>query len=158
MSHTPEFLDKFKASKAAQNTILIVTGDHNVRSILDYNIVEKRYKHAVPLYIYLPPALRNPVYKRLTNHWGSHDDILPTLAPFAFRNTTYFKMGKNLLDTMAPDSIYFSANVEQMEAQPNGLRRAIRKTEARNLLREVYFNSILPETTSTKHGSLHIEP
>lgn len=153
-----EFLDKFKASKAAQNTILIVTGDHNVRSILDYNIVEKRYKHAVPLYIYLPPALRNPVYKRLTNHWGSHDDILPTLAPFAFRNTTYFKMGKNLLDTMAPDSIYFSANVEQMEAQPNGLRRAIRKTKARNLLREVYFNSILPETTSTKHGSLHIEP
>lgn len=138
-----EFLDRFKASAAAKNTILVITGDHNVRSILDYDVVDRRYEHSVPLYLYLPPYLRKAAYRRLTCRWGSHDDIVPTLAPFAFRHTKYFKMGRNLLDTSAPDSIYFSANVEQLEAAPAYRRQAERRTDARNLLRLVYFGKVL---------------
>lgn len=134
-----EFLNRFKASAAAKNTILIITGDHNVRSILDYDAVDKRYEHSVPLYIYLPTYLRKEVYNKLTNRWGSHDDILATLAPFAFRNTKYFKMGHNLLDTTVPDSTYYSANVDQIESVPTYRKEAERLTAARNLLRQVYF-------------------
>ena len=134
-----DFLNRFKASAAAKNTILIITGDHNVRSILDYDAVDKRYEHSVPLYIYLPTYLRKEVYNKLTNRWGSHDDILATLAPFAFRNTKYFKMGKNLLDTSVSDSTYYSANVDQIEAIPSYQKKAERLTAARNLLRQVYF-------------------
>ena len=124
---------------AAKNTILIITGDHNVRSILDYDAVDKRYEHSVPLYIYLPTYLRKEAYNKLTNRWGSHDDILATLAPFAFRNTKYFKMGHNLLDTTVPDSTYYSANVDQIESVPTYRKEAERLTAARNLLRQVYF-------------------
>ena len=134
-----DFLDRFKASDAAKNTVLFITGDHNVRSILSYDVVDKRYEHSVPLYIYLPPYLRKEAYKSLTNRWGSHDDILATLAPFAFRHTKYFKMGKNLLDVSVPDSTYFSANVEQIESAPAYRKDAERLTDARNLLRHVYF-------------------
>lgn len=134
-----EFLNRFKASAAAKNTILIITGDHNVRSILDYDAVDKRYEHSVPLYIYLPTYLRKEAYNKLTNRWGSHDDILATLAPFAFRNTKYFKMGHNLLDTTVPDSTYYSANVDQIESVPTYRKEAERLTAARNLLRQVYF-------------------
>ena len=134
-----EFLDHFKASAAAKNTILIITGDHNVRSILDYDAVDKRYEHSVPLYIYLPTYLRKEVYNKLTNRWGSHDDILATLAPFAFHDTKYFKMGHNLLDTTVPDSTYYSANVDQIESVPTYRKEAERLTAARNLLRQVYF-------------------
>ena len=42
-----EFLNRFKASAAAKNTILIITGDHNVRSILDYTQVDKRWERSV---------------------------------------------------------------------------------------------------------------
>ena len=91
-----DFLNRFKASAAAKNTILVITGDHNVRVILNHDVIDKRYEHSVPLYVYLPPYLRKEAYNKLTNRWGSHDDILATLAPFAFRNTKYFKMGKNL--------------------------------------------------------------
>ena len=134
-----EFLNRFKASAVAKNTILIITGDHNVRSILDYDAVDKRYEHSVPLYIYLPTYLRKEAYNKLTNRWGSHDDILPTLAPFAFHDTKYFKMGHNLLDTTVPDSTYYSANVDQIESVPTYRKEAERLTAARNLLRQVYF-------------------
>ena len=138
-----EFLNRFKASAAAKNTILVITGDHNVRSILNYDAVDKRYEHSVPLYIYLPPYLRKEAYSKLTNRWGSHDDILATLAPFAFRNTKYFKMGKNLLDTSVSDSTYYSANVDQIEAIPSYQKKAEQLTAARNLLRLVYFTKVL---------------
>ena len=134
-----EFLNRFKASAAAKNTILIITGDHNVRSILDYDAVDKRYEHSVPLYIYLPTYLRKEAYNKLTNRWGSHDDILATLAPFTFHDTKYFKMGHNLLDTTVPDSTYYSANVDQIESVPTYKKEAERLTAARNLLRQVYF-------------------
>lgn len=134
-----DFLDHFKASAAAKNTILIITGDHNVRSILDYDAVDKRYEHSVPLYIYLPTYLRKEAYNKLTNRWGSHDDILATLAPFAFHDTKYFKIGHNLLDTTVPDSTYYSANVDQIESVPTYRKEAERLTAARNLLRQVYF-------------------
>ena len=134
-----DFLNRFKASAAAKNTILVITGDHNVRVILNHDVIDKRYEHSVPLYVYLPPYLRKEAYNKLTNRWGSHDDILATLAPFAFRNTKYFKMGKNLLDTSVSDSTYYSANVDQIEAIPSYQKEAERLTAARNLLRQVYF-------------------
>ena len=138
-----DFLNRFKASAAAKNTILVITGDHNVRVILNYDAIDKRYEHSVPLYVYLPPYLRKEAYNKLTNRWGSHDDILATLAPFAFRNTKYFKMGKNLLDTSVSDSTYYSANVEQIESIPTYRKKAERLTAARNLLRLVYFTKVL---------------
>ena len=138
-----DFLNRFKASAAAKNTILVITGDHNVRVILNHDAIDKRYEHSVPLYVYLPPYLRKEAYNKLTNRWGSHDDILATLAPFAFRNTKYFKMGKNLLDTSVSDSTYYSANVDQIEAIPTYQKKAERLTEARNLLRLVYFTKVL---------------
>ena len=138
-----DFLNRFKASAAAKNTILVITGDHNVRVILNHDAIDKRYEHSVPLYVYLPPYLRKEAYNKLTNRWGSHDDILATLAPFAFRNTKYFKMGKNLLDTSVSDSTYYSANVEQIESIPTYRKKAERLTAARNLLRLVYFTKVL---------------
>ena len=134
-----DFLNRFKASAAAKNTILVITGDHNVRVIFNHDVIDKRYEHSVPLYVYLPPYLRKEAYNKLTNRWGSHDDILATLAPFAFRNTKYFKMGKNLLDTSVSDSTYYSANVDQIEAIPTYQKKAEQLTAARNFLRLVYF-------------------
>lgn len=134
-----DFLDKFKQSKAAGNTIVIISGDHNVRSILDYTQVDKRWERSVPLYIYLPPYLRKESYRSMTNRWGSHDDILATLAPFAFRNTKYMCLGNNLLKEGVADSTYYSANVEQLLACPAYQAQAQRIVNARNLLRIVFF-------------------
>ena len=54
-----KFMTELKQSTVASNTIVMITGDHNVRSILKYDTAESlRWRNSVPLYIYLPPAIR----------------------------------------------------------------------------------------------------
>lgn len=147
------FLDAFKKTAAAQNTIVVVTGDHNVRSILDYNVLNKRWEHSVPLYIYLPPSLRPAGYPHpedgahndKTERWGCHDDILATIAPFCLGGTRYFKMGENLLADSASDvrTGFYSYNEKQILAPKGKHDAARRKTDARNLLRQLYFQMIM---------------
>ena len=81
----------------------------------------------------------------MTNRWGSHDDILATLAPFAFRNTKYMCLGNNLLKEGVADSTYYSANVKQLLACPAYQAQAQRIVNARNLLRIVFFPANLCE-------------
>lgn len=140
-----EFLDKFKHTAAAQNTIVIATGDHNIRSILDGNVIGNRWIYSVPLYLYLPPRLNNTRYRLLTERWGCHDDILPTIASFALRNTSYLKMGNNLLDLRKPSYSYYSYNQEHTIALPAYRKQADNIIRARNLLRMVYFQLIFAE-------------
>jgi len=133
------FLDEFKKSPAAKNTILVITGDHNVRSILNYNVIGKRWQNSVPLYIYLPPYLRDKSYPLHSEKWGCHYDLVATMAPFAFKNTDYMKLGNNLLDTTLLPSQTYSYNEEQTRAQAAYLPIAKRKSAARELLLRLYF-------------------
>ncbi len=138
-----EFLDKFKASPAADNTIIMVTGDHNVRSIIDYNTVDRRWQYSVPLYVYLPPYLRKESHSAMTSRLGSHDDILPTVAPFALKGTSYMRLGNNLLADSIPDSRFYSRNVEQLLANDSVRNEIERKTHRLNMLREAYLSLIM---------------
>ena len=136
------FLDEFKKSPAAKNTVLVITGDHNVRSILDYNVIGKRWQNSVPLYIYLPPYLRGKDYPMHPKKWGCHYDLVATMAPFAFRGTDYMKLGSNLLDTSVPDSLSYSYNEDQTRAEASYLPQAQRKAAARELLLRLYFQKV----------------
>ncbi len=133
------FLEDFKKSPAANNTMLVITGDHNVRSILDYNVIGKRWQNSVPLYIYLPPYLRSKDYPMHSKKWGCHYDLVATMAPFAFKGSDYMKIGNNLLDTSIPDSLSYSYNEEQTRAEASFLPKARRISDARELLLRLYF-------------------
>ena len=139
------FLDHFKQSTLARNTIIIITGDHNVRSILDYSAghVPAEKRHAVATYIYLPPEYRPAASEkqRIEERYGSHYDLLPTLAPLAFAaGTEYLCLGNNLLDTTQPDSIYFSYN-EKQTLSPNSEKNdsISRMMQARETLMKIYY-------------------
>ncbi len=141
-----DFLTWFKASSFADNTIVIVTGDHNVRSILNYDVVPERYKHSVPLYIYLPPQYRmsKDAERNIEERYGCHYDILPTIAGFALKNgTKYLNIGNNLLDTLNNNSNYFSYN-ERMILSPENQDKdsLLRKVEARQTLLRLYYQNI----------------
>lgn len=134
------FLDAFKKTKAAKNTIIVVTGDHNVRSLLDYTKVDGKWEHSVPLYIYLPPNLRKNSYRTMVNRWGCHYDILSTLAPFAFnQGVDYINLGNNLLDENASEDDFSSYNEDRFMANPAHYKQLERKSNARALLLELYF-------------------
>lgn len=135
-------LNEFKKSPAAENTIIMITGDHNVRSILNYNVIGKRWQNSVPLYIYLPPYLRGTNYPVHPKKWGCHYDILATLAPFALKNTDYMKLGNNLLDNSITVEQSYSYNEEQTRAENSYLPKAKRITAAREMLLKLYFQKV----------------
>lgn len=141
-----DFLTWFKANCFADNTIVIVTGDHNVRSILNYDVVPERYKHSVPLYIYLPPQYRmsDDAERNIEERYGCHYDILPTIADFALKNgTRYLNIGNNLLDTLNNNDNYFSYNERMTLSPENQGNDSIRRmVEARQTLLKLYYQNI----------------
>lgn len=138
-----DFLTEFKKSPVSNNTIVVVTGDHNVRSILNYSKIGNRWKNSVPLYIYLPPRLRKDDYPEIKDKWGCHYDIIATLAPIALSDTYYLKLGNDMLsDTLSLDNTY-SFNEQQVLANKDYEKKARRQADARNVLLRLYFKYIL---------------
>lgn len=91
------FMDRVKGSALASHTIVTATGDHNSRSIFEYpdsSILPLKY--GVPIYLYLPPAMR-PHGKVDTRAWASHRDIFPTLYAQALGMAPSWWAGRNLL-------------------------------------------------------------
>ena len=123
----------------------MVTGDHNVRSIIDYQRVPSQYMYAVPMYLYLP----HPYYKldqelkgRVEERYGSHYDILPTLAPLCFeKGTRYMDIGQNLLDSTKNKQDYYSYNEKQL-LLPNDTEQdadsIMEMIKARELICKIY--------------------
>lgn len=138
-----DFLTRFSQSPLADNTIVIVTGDHNVRSILDYSKVPQRYMYSVPLFIYLPSQYKVDAEcaKRIESRFGSHFDILPTLAPLALKEgVEYLSIGHNLLDCERDDSLYFGYNQEMVLAPDcHDADSLMQVMKARELLMEMYY-------------------
>ncbi|MDH4121653.1 MAG: LTA synthase family protein [Deltaproteobacteria bacterium] len=90
------FLNRLKASPLGSHTIVAITGDHNFGGIVDFKDEEAMAWRGVPLYLYIPPALRP---KRVnTNVLGNHQDILPTLYHLALSGQRYTALGANLLN------------------------------------------------------------
>lgn len=90
------FLTRLKASPNGANTIVAVTGDHNILGVdyaLDSDAVLAR---AVPFYLYVPRDYRGQSTYDPTRP-GSHKDILPTLYHLSLPDTPYFRSGCDLL-------------------------------------------------------------
>lgn len=142
-----DFMDRIKSTPSlAENTIVIITGDHNIRMILPYeNEEEQRFQNSVPLYIYLPPKLRNAISVD-TTRWGSHSDIIPSLAPLIFSNTRYVNMGQNLFDNNRNSNHYYSINVSQvLHGQAISDEQAQQKAKARETILKFYFQALFRE-------------
>ena len=140
-----DFLTELKSKDASNNTIVIAVGDHNVRSVLNYDKVPSRYKHAVPMYVYLPDRYKY-LYKckeTLEERYGSHHDILPTLAELCFKKgTRYMNIGQNLFDLTKDNSDYYSYNEQQLllpDANVQHSDSILRMIEARELVCKIYF-------------------
>lgn len=130
------FMTRLKASPAAQNTIVAITGDHNIRLILPNDENNMWMRYSVPLYLYVP---NNININADTTRMGSHSDIIPTMANLTLSNANYFKVGQNLL----ADSLSYTIGINTeyiISSMPDSL--ATRKADALNALKKIYFSEI----------------
>ncbi len=139
-----EFLTALKKTKFAENTIVVITGDHNIRSILPYEGVDEKWRYSVPLYVYLPENVRSKVNVE-KERCGSHLDIFPTLANLTIADGEYYNSGQNLFaDSLPSGSVgtndeytIFSENADTAKLQ--------RQEQARKALQSIYFSRIFTE-------------
>ena len=103
-----KFISNIKKSQFAQNTIIAVTGDHNLRELSNYNIEDLFLRYAVPFYIYIPEQIKKNVNLQKIDKkvCGSHMDIMATLYNLSLSSATYSSLGNNLFDTK--DNIAFN--------------------------------------------------
>lgn len=135
------FIEKVKKSKFAENTIIIVTGDHNIRSMLPYvTDPDMLLKYSVPFYIYLPKKYRKKVtydYRK----YGSHNDIFPTLFETAFSDVGYFGLGSNLFDKNIKLENTYCENAACFKIPTKNNKEKIgKKVNARKAILAYYFN------------------
>lgn len=152
------FLDQFKQSPLAQNTIVMITGDHNVRTALDYaddgEKAPTRWMYSVPLYVYLPPALRgteDDSYRCNTQKFGCHYDLIPTLAPFAFdRDVPYLSVGQDLLADSLTEANSYSYNIASVLYNHEANPLAEKKAQARELLLRLFHQQFFSKKVNSK--------
>ncbi len=135
-----KFLDKIKNSELAKNTIVIVTGDHNNRSIFNFNTQSMQtFKYSVPLYLYLPNSLKDSLCID-TKRWGSHCDIMTSIYPYVLYNVEYPCLGQNLFDKNKPNNEYYSINIRQnLYSETANKERIERKIKAREAIILYYY-------------------
>lgn len=98
-----EFMTTLKASPLADKTLVAATGDHGFL-IVNFDDSELLQKWQVPLYLYLPAALKPPHID--TRAFGSHADLFPTLMSLSLPGRQVPMIGTNLLDPAARHEAY----------------------------------------------------
>ncbi len=134
-----DFLSALKASPAGRHTIVAITGDHNTRLVLPYPENEdEMWKYSVPFYLYVPDApaqWRNFAQTR----YGSHEDIVPTLANLTLPGANYLAVGQNLLADSIPGGT-FGINVAHEIYSPNADTTALQtRIRALDALKKLWF-------------------
>jgi len=132
------FMNKIKNSKLAENTIVIITGDHNIRSTISYNSPElQKFKYSVPLYLYIPKKLKNELYID-TSRIASHYDIMSSIYPYILKDIPYPDLGQDLFSNHKSSDEYYSINDEQL-LFGSGLSKEQVETKKRARLALLYY-------------------
>ena len=134
-----DFMTALKASPAGRHTIVAITGDHNTRLVLPYPEGEdEMWKYSVPFYLYVPDAPEQ-WHDFARRRYGSHEDIIPTLANLTLADAAYLSTGQNLLADSIPGGT-FGVNVSHElfspDADPVALKRRLQALDA---LKKIWF-------------------
>lgn len=136
-----EFMSKIKNSDLAYNTVVMITGDHNIRLILPYDGIDEKWRYSVPLYVYIPQSDRQSVNID-TSRYGSHHDIMPTIANLTLSNAEYFDDGQNLFADSLPNGAY-GINAKYEFISPDADSAFMRKRiDVQQSLKKIYFQRL----------------
>ncbi|MDR2811579.1 MAG: sulfatase-like hydrolase/transferase [Endomicrobium sp.] len=90
-----KFLDIIKNSELRDTTIVVITGDHNLREVKAFGPEELFKRYAVPMYLYVPEKLKKKIDANIA---ACHIDIAPTLYDLSLSQVEYIASGISMLD------------------------------------------------------------
>jgi len=90
------FIDGIESGPLGRKTIIVATGDHNLRTLLQYHLPsDAKDLYRVPGYFYVPKAYL-PATPPDLDRYSGHRDIFPTLYCLALSDAVYPAYGDNL--------------------------------------------------------------
>ncbi|MGG5507202.1 MULTISPECIES: LTA synthase family protein [unclassified Myroides] len=95
-SELARFIKEIRTSPLGENTIIVASGDHNIRQVFEYTAEEGFLKRSVPILMYIPEKYKPAFFDGSV--LASHKDIFPTLFNLALSDASYFYTGDNLFD------------------------------------------------------------
>ncbi|WP_203970333.1 LTA synthase family protein [Capnocytophaga stomatis] len=93
-SQLAKFIAFIKNSPLGKNTIIAVTGDHNIRQVFEYDSENAFLQRSVPILFYVPEDYKPLFFD--ANVMASHKDIFPTLFHLSLSNQEYVYSGDNM--------------------------------------------------------------
>jgi len=95
-SELARFIKEIRNSPLGENTIIVASGDHNIRQVFEYTPEEGFLKRSVPILMYIPEKYKPAFFD--ANVLASHKDIFPTIFNLALSDAAYFYTGDDLFD------------------------------------------------------------
>ncbi len=93
-SELGRLIKEIKNSPLGENTIIVASGDHNIRQVFEYPATEGFLKRSVPILMYIPEKYKPTFFDDQVI--AGHKDIFPTIFNLALSNTSYSYTGDNL--------------------------------------------------------------
>ncbi|HKL71503.1 MAG TPA: sulfatase-like hydrolase/transferase [Marinilabiliaceae bacterium] len=136
------FLKKIKESSYSENTIVVATGDHNVREALSYPPHWRHKNFAVPIIFRIPEAYQKG--EADTTLWVSHRDMNNTICELALSGRNYFGSGINLYSPIPAN--YFAVHDYYLAVSHDGV--SDRTNENNYSFTSPIWNGYLQENSS----------
>ncbi|MGS4344985.1 LTA synthase family protein [Myroides odoratus] len=95
-SELARFIKEIRNSPLGENTIIVASGDHNIRQVFEYTPEEGFLKRSVPILMYIPEKYKPAFFDETV--LASHKDIFPTIFNLALSDASYFYTGDDLFD------------------------------------------------------------
>lgn len=95
-SELARFIKEIRNSPLGENTIIVASGDHNIRQVFEYTPEEGFLKRSVPILMYIPEKYKPAFFDATV--LASHKDIFPTIFNLALSDAPYFYTGDDLFD------------------------------------------------------------
>lgn len=99
-SELARLIKEIKNSPFGENTIIVASGDHNIRQVFEYKPEQGFLKRSVPILFYIPEKYKPSYFN--DEVIASHKDIFPTIFNLALSNTKYIYTGDDLFKENIP--------------------------------------------------------
>lgn len=93
-NHLARFIRDIRESEFGENTIVVATGDHNIRQVFEYSDANAFLKRSVPILFYIPKKYKPAYFDE--NIYVSHKDIFPTIFNLCLSNQKYVYSGDDM--------------------------------------------------------------
>lgn len=95
-SELARLIKTIKESPYGENTIIVASGDHNIRQVFEYTPEDGFMKRSVPILFYIPEKYKPAFFD--ANIMAAHKDIFPTIFNLSLSNAKYIYSGDDLFD------------------------------------------------------------